>query len=247
MSSIKERFYPETRFGGFTHVDGTIAFYTRVNALLKPTDVVLDIGCGRGALADDPVPYRRSLRILKGKAAKVLGIDVDEAGRENPFLDEFREIQGDRWPVEDSSVDLAVSDFVVEHITEPDVFFAEAARVIKPGGHLCLRTPNKHSYFGLASRLIPSRFHASITKKTQEKRQEEDVFPTVYQCNTRRSLYRVLREHGFDSVICSHEAEPGYLSFSWVAYWLGVLYQRMAPSGVRNNLLGFARRSNAFD
>ena len=38
MSTFTERFYPQIRFGGFTHADGTIAFYVRVNALLKGTD-----------------------------------------------------------------------------------------------------------------------------------------------------------------------------------------------------------------
>src|SRR5262249_40689121 len=73
----KERFYPETRFGGFTGVDGTVAFFSRVNSLLEPSFVVLDVGCGRGEYRDDPVPLRRNLRILKGKVERVVGIDVD--------------------------------------------------------------------------------------------------------------------------------------------------------------------------
>ena len=32
----RERFYPESRFGGFTDIDGTIAFYTRVHSQLTP-------------------------------------------------------------------------------------------------------------------------------------------------------------------------------------------------------------------
>lgn len=40
------RFYPEARFGGFSDIDGTMAFYLRVNALLGCDSVVLDFGCG---------------------------------------------------------------------------------------------------------------------------------------------------------------------------------------------------------
>jgi len=29
-----ETFYPESRFGGFTQIDGTVAFYSRVQALV---------------------------------------------------------------------------------------------------------------------------------------------------------------------------------------------------------------------
>ena len=39
-----QRFYPESRFGGFTDIDGTVAFYSRVNALVKPLYVVVDFG-----------------------------------------------------------------------------------------------------------------------------------------------------------------------------------------------------------
>jgi len=51
-----DKWYPERRFGGFTHVDGTVVFYTRVNSLLDRSTVVLDMGCGRGVAAEDPVP-----------------------------------------------------------------------------------------------------------------------------------------------------------------------------------------------
>jgi SAM-dependent methyltransferase len=60
---LMERFYPESRFGGFTDIDGTVAFYPRVNALAASKDVVLDFGCGQGIRlrpghANDPVPIR---------------------------------------------------------------------------------------------------------------------------------------------------------------------------------------------
>ena len=33
-TDARARLYPETRFGGYSRRDGTVAFYTRVNALL---------------------------------------------------------------------------------------------------------------------------------------------------------------------------------------------------------------------
>ncbi len=61
----KERFYPEAKFGGFTDIDGTVAFFNRVNSLLDSSFVVLDVGCGRGAYNEDPVPLRKSLENSK--------------------------------------------------------------------------------------------------------------------------------------------------------------------------------------
>src|ERR1039458_7226174 len=72
-----ERAYPEARFGGFSDVDGTIAFYGRVRALVEGGAVVLDVGCGRGGGCDDVVRYRREIRSLRGRAGRVIGIDVD--------------------------------------------------------------------------------------------------------------------------------------------------------------------------
>ena len=40
--SLLEAFYPESKFGGFTDLDGTIRFYLRVNALLEPGFTVVD-------------------------------------------------------------------------------------------------------------------------------------------------------------------------------------------------------------
>src|SRR6185369_8921636 len=94
-----EIFYPESKLAGFTNVDGTIAFFNQVNALLKPVSVVVDFGCGRGEYKEDPVEFRRKLRILKGKVRKVIGLDLDPAGKKNPFLNQFLQLKGDRWPL----------------------------------------------------------------------------------------------------------------------------------------------------
>lgn len=242
MSQFQNMYYPESVFGGFTHLDGTIAFYSRVNALLQPSSVVLDIGCGRGEYGDDPVLFRRKLRILKGKCKKVIGVDVDEIGEKNPFIDEFRRIESRQWPVEDQSVDLCLVDHVVEHIENPNEFFFECARVIKSGGYICIRTPNAHNYIATISRLIPNRFHARVLGKTQERRLEKDVFPVLYRCNTKRRLKNELIKCGFESCVLGYEAEPQYLQFSRAAYFLGVLHQRYAPSMFRAALFVFGKK-----
>jgi len=59
---------------------------------------------------------------LKGKVAKVIGLDVDTAARVNPTLDDFRLLQGDRWPVDDDTIDLILCDQVLEHVEQPPGF-----------------------------------------------------------------------------------------------------------------------------
>jgi SAM-dependent methyltransferase len=242
MMSYMNLYYPESRFGGYTDVDGTITFYTRVNSFITPSSVMLDVGCGRGVYGEDPVSVRRQSRIFKGRCQKVTGIDVDEAGAENPFLDEFRRIEGDRWPVPDESVDVCIADNVLEHLENPQAFFSETARVLKTGGYLGIRTPNALNYIGLFSRMIPNRFHASVLGKVQEARKEEDVFPTLYRCNTKKRIRDMLNNYGFDNHVYEFESEPYYVSFSRPFYFLGVLHQRFAINALRASLFAFARK-----
>jgi SAM-dependent methyltransferase len=179
---------------------------------------------------------------MKGKCASVIGLDISEAGRDNPSLDEFRALSGDRWPLEDGTVDIVFADHVLEHVAQPDGFFAECRRVLKPGGHLCLRTPNRWSYIAVAARLIPNARHAGILARVQQGRSEQDVFPTLYRCNTAPRLRRMLRRFGFTGVVRARESEPSYLAFSHLIYRLGVLHQKLAPAAVRSSLQVFARK-----
>lgn len=237
------RWYPEVTVGGFTHVDATVAFYARINSLLQASSVVLDVGCGRGAAADDPVPWRRDLQNLRGKCERVIGADVDPAAAENPWIDEFHLIEDSRLPVSDGSVDLCFADAVVEHLNDVDAFFSECSRVLRPGGHLLVRTPNAWNYATIATRLIPNRFHARVLARVQPSRKHEDIFPTVYRCNTARKLRRQLERHGLRPVIVPFESEPAYLSFSRSLYALGVMHQRYAPPLFRRTLMAFGTKA----
>jgi SAM-dependent methyltransferase len=240
--SYQNIYYPESRFGGFTSIDGTIAFFTRVNSFINSTSVILEIGCGRGAHVEDGVAVRRQLRIFKGKCKKVIGIDVDPGASNNPFLDEFHLIGSSEWPLENDSVDVGVCDFVLEHVEDPDMFFSECRRVIKPSGYLCIRTPNALSYIALFSRLIPNKFHAGIVSKIQNQRKKEDVFPTLYKCNTKRKIKQMFNKYGFDSYVYRYEAEPSYLSINHFTYLMGVMHQRFALNMFKSTIFAFGQK-----
>jgi SAM-dependent methyltransferase len=234
-------FYPESSFGGFSDIDGAIAFYARINALIKSSFRIVDFGCGRGVTSEDPVIFRRNLACLKGKVAKVIGLDVDIAGSNNPMLDDFHRLGNDLWPLENKSVDLVIADHVIEHLPNPEMFFSEAKRVLVQGGYLCLRTPNVLGYVGIASKLAPNMYHKRLLANARKGRKEEDTFPTLYRCNTVWAIKRQLTTSGFRAVVYGYDSEPNYLNFSKLAYSLGVLHQKFAPGFLRLVIFGFGQ------
>jgi glycosyltransferase involved in cell wall biosynthesis/SAM-dependent methyltransferase len=56
----------------------------------------------------------------------------------------------DPWPWADGTFDLVTGMEILEHLAlDPYFFFSEAARVLKPGGHILLTTPNITSHRGV--------------------------------------------------------------------------------------------------
>lgn len=90
-------------------MDPEIAFFTQVAALVRPNDVVLDFGAGRGEFLDeDPSHYRAWLQNLRGRTAHADGCDVDKAVHLNRTLDTTMVIApGQPLPYEDNRFNLS--------------------------------------------------------------------------------------------------------------------------------------------
>ena len=192
--------YPEVAAGGLSRVNGTVGFYQRVNALLSSDMTVVDFGAGRGRASEDPVSYRRELQRLRGKVRRVIGLDVDHAILENPWVDEAHVIEtGRSLPIESGTVDIVVSDFTFEHVSQPEWTAGELKRVLRSGGWICARTPNKWGYIGIPTRLVPNRWHTSVLHRVQPQKADQDTFPTVYRMNTRGDLRKWFPESDFST------------------------------------------------
>ena len=80
-----------------------------------------------------------------------------------------------------------------------------------------------------------------MTSFVQDSRKDEDVFPTVYKCNSIWKLKSIMEKNGFECAIYAYEAEPSYLSFATIAYFFGVLHQRFAPRFFKPVIFAFGR------
>jgi SAM-dependent methyltransferase len=243
--SVLEALYPERRFSHIYREDGRLLFYTIVADLLKPTDLVLDFGAGRGLQVGAAEGYLKGLIDFKGRCSRIIGVDPDEVVLQNPYLDEAHVLGADgRIPIPNESVDLVVAYAVLEHIPEPASAVAELLRVLKPGGWFCAWTPNKWGYVGVAARAVPNRLHARIAKAAVrgDGRDARDVFPTVYRLNTVRDVRKHFSAPQWDNFSFTANGSPSYHFGSVFLARVWKLVMALSPPPFRKTLYVFARK-----
>lgn len=107
-------------------------------AAMKPGEVVVDIGSGGGL--DSFLAAKRV-----GPTGHVIGVDMTKemlirsrrSAKLNGYTNvEFRRGDATDLPVEDESVDVVISNCVINLTEDKGKVFAEAHRVLKPGGRL---------------------------------------------------------------------------------------------------------------
>jgi len=96
---------------------------------------VVDAGCGAGGL----IKYLRAglPALLPGAAIEIDGFDASDVaphGYSNLASDTKTVSTGDPWPYSDHSVDVIISNQVLEHVVDPAFFFREVSRCLKPDG-----------------------------------------------------------------------------------------------------------------
>ena len=107
-----------------------------VHAALRPGETVLDLGSGAGF---DAFLAAREV----GPAGRVIGVDMTDemldraranAARGGVANVEFRKGFIEALPVDDASVDVVISNCVINLVPDKAAVYREVARVLRPGG-----------------------------------------------------------------------------------------------------------------
>jgi ubiquinone/menaquinone biosynthesis C-methylase UbiE len=154
-------------------------------ASLKPGDVVLDLGCGAG--------FDVFLAAKKvGRYGRVIGVDMTPemikkakliAKRDKWTNVEFKLGDIEKLPVQDGTVDVIISNCVINLSPDKEKVFREAFRVLKSGGRMMI-----------SDLVLTKDLPASIRKSA-------DAYVSCLAGAVRKETYlRYIRKAGFKNV-----------------------------------------------
>jgi SAM-dependent methyltransferase len=140
-SWAQELGYPEPELGRVP--DATVESFAGVANLwalgrIEPGAAVLDLGCGAGT---DLLLAAQ----MAGPAGRAIGVDMTPAMLERAAASaremrltnvELHQSLIESLPLDDASVDVVISNGVIDLVPDKDAVFAEIDRVLRPGGRL---------------------------------------------------------------------------------------------------------------
>jgi SAM-dependent methyltransferase len=169
---------------------------------------VVDVACGEG--------YGSAL--LARSATHVTGVDISPqavghaqatyAGLANA---QFTCASCTALPLDDASIDVAVSFETLEHIHEQEAFIAELARVLRPDGVLLISCPNKREYTD--NRAFENEFHVRELYREELAALLGARFPHMSWHGQRPTFYSVIAPEagaraGAGQLVEAREARP---------------------------------------
>jgi len=151
----------------------------------------LDVGCGWRLFPSHP----KLADVLSARCRSLTGVDPDESVKLNKWLHEYRQCRLEDFDT-DRQFDLISLRMVAEHIADPEAAVSRLSRLTRDGGRVIIYTPSKWAPGSMVAAVTPMSFHY-VVKRILQGTAPEDAFPTVYKMNTRKTLNRILRPHGF--------------------------------------------------
>lgn len=200
---------------------------------------LLDVGCGDGFFLRLAKHRGIGTEHLAGLEISASSIEVAErAGFDCRRID-----VGEPFPFPDNSFEAVFAGEVIEHLANPDAMLEEVFRVLVPGGHLLLTTPNLVAWFNRILMLfgVTPMFIEHSYKATYGP--AYSLFGRVgmpvghLRLFTRTPLQKVLEQNGFE---CTWFGSSAFLPIP-VIYEIDRAVARLHPR-LGANIIVIARR-----
>ena len=198
----------------------------------------LDIGCGR----------RSPLGNYRDNVDQLIGTDLDlDDMKANVDIFNLALADGGALPFPSEKFNFLLSKTVIEHLEDPQKFFNEASRVLKPGGVFVWATSNLKSLPIIIARLTPLSVHKWVYQKIFSQSLDFDQFPTYFRANTIKALDRQLMKAGLSKIVIHQANWPQYFAFSRLIFRLLLPLHRWSEKigvGIFNvHLIGVYRKA----
>lgn len=214
---LYDKYYVKRGYRG-----GTLPFFDLCTASIPNGAEILEIGAGA----------KNNTTKLLATIGTVTAIDVDPDVMNNSSAARSLVFDGVHFPLPDASFDACVSNWVLEHVSDPVSHFREVARVLRPGGVYCFRTPNLLHYVMLGSRLTPHSMHLMLANRLRKLKPEAHApWRTYYRANRPGRLQRLIQQAGLSAAsLTMIEPEPAYGRAHAALFYPMMAYERIVNS-----------------
>jgi len=185
--------------------------------------VVLDAGCGSGGIISE----------FKSIPKSIAGIDINkELLTENQIVNKKIIADLEHIPLDNNSVDIVISEFVLEHLRKPTIVLREISRVLKPEGMFIFITPNIINPIIALSKILPHAFHSLLRSRLLKK--EEKTHYTYYRANTHQKLLKLGKMAGFNNCEIMRAGNPEYLGFCKPLVPISIFFEKLIDDNFLN-------------
>ena len=147
--------------------------------------IIVDVGCGQGALADK----------LQGTFDRYVGCDlVAYEGFPKTYGADFvaTDLNRHPYPFSDAFADLVCAVETIEHLENPRAFVRELTRIVRPGGRVIVTTPNQLSLLSRLTLVTKNQFNAF--------QEAPGLYPSHITALLEEDLQRIARECGLEDL-----------------------------------------------
>lgn len=184
-----------------------------VEAMSPTGGVFLDLGCGEGSLT------RRAADRMG--VSRVVGVETEPglaAAARDKQIEIINSDLGEPLPFTDGSIDAVLSNQVIEHLNDTDLFLREIRRVLAPGGYAVISTNNLASWHNVAALVMgwqpmPSQVSDEVLVGNPASFMDGHAgapYPQHRRIFTNRALRELASHHG---LVADLDVTAGYYPF----------------------------------